>query len=100
MNKQVVNFEFESGSLDSLLRFTKANDGMTIIPYLASQDLPKEEKAFLSEFKQPTPVRSIGLVTHKNFVKKRLSEELQHVIQEAVKDILPGIKRKEVMKPV
>ena len=37
--KNNVNFEFESGSMGSLLNFTKASKGLTIIPYLASLDL-------------------------------------------------------------
>ncbi|UTW61741.1 LysR family transcriptional regulator [bacterium SCSIO 12741] len=78
------NFEFESGSMDSLLRFTKANEGMTIVPFLASLDLPAKDKKCLVDFKLPTPVRSIGLITHKHFVKKRLLQELQKAIQQAV----------------
>lgn len=64
------NFEFESGSMDSLLRFTKANRGLTIIPYLASLDILVEENENIIPFNSPTPVRSVGLLTHKFFVKK------------------------------
>lgn len=94
------NFEFESGSMDSLIRFTKVNNGMTIIPYLASIDFPVEEKGNLIEFEQPTPVRSIGLVTHKHFVKTMLLDELQKVILESVAGLLPRTIRSEIIKPV
>ena len=45
--KSNVNFEFESGSMGSLLQFTKASKGITIIPYLASLDFSIEDKGNL-----------------------------------------------------
>jgi len=79
------NIEFESSSMDSLLRFTKVSKGMTILPYLASSELALEERTNLLSFKQPTPVRSVGLVTYKFFLKKRLLKALQDIIQDSVK---------------
>jgi LysR family hydrogen peroxide-inducible transcriptional activator len=98
--KSNINFEFESGSMGSLLRFTKSSKGITIIPYLASIDLPIEEKNNLVEFKEPIPVRSVGLLTHKFFVKKRLANELKKIIQDSVLELLPKIKETEIIKPV
>ncbi len=98
--KSDVNFEFESGSMDSLLRFTKANKGITIIPYLASLDFPIEDKGNIVEFNTPTPVRSVGLLTHKFFVKKRLAKELQKIIQKSVIELMPKVEKTEVIKPV
>lgn len=95
-----INFEFESGSMDSLLRFTKANRGLTIVPYLASLDFSVEEKKNLVEFKNPMPVRSVGLLTHKFFVKKRLANELQKIIQDSVSKLLPEIEKSEVIRPI
>lgn len=95
-----TNFEFESGSMDSLLRFTKANKGLTIVPYLASLDFSAEEKKNLVEFKNPKLVRSVGLLTHKFFVKKRLANELQKIIEESVSKLLPEIGKSEVINPI
>jgi len=97
--KNNINFEFESGSMGSLLRFTKASKGITIIPYLASLDLPAEERHNLVEFKAPTPVRSVGLLTHKFFVKKQLLHALQKTIQESVTDLIPAGKNHKIVKP-
>lgn len=99
-SKNNVNFEFESGSMDSLLRFTKANKGITIVPYLASFDFPKETKRNLVSFKEPVPVRSIGLLTHKFFVKKKLLKELKEIIQQSVSALIPVSKKQKVMRPV
>ncbi|MFT4757390.1 MAG: LysR family hydrogen peroxide-inducible transcriptional activator [Vicingaceae bacterium] len=95
-----LNFDFESGSMDSLLRFTKSNKGMTIIPFLASLDFPIEDKRNIFEFKTPIPSRSVGMLTHKFFVKKRLANELNKIIQDAVLELLPKIKEAEIIKPV
>ena len=92
LNDSDVNFEFESGSMDSLIRVTRTRKGITILPYLASIDLPEEDADKLMEFKQPAPGRKVGLVTNKFFVKKRLLKELQSVIQKAVADLIPDSK--------
>jgi len=99
-SKSNLNFEFESGSMDSLLRFTKANQGLTIIPYLASLDIADKDKVKLVEFKKPTPVRSIGLLTHKYFVKKSLLKELKTSIRESVEKFLPKIDKANIIKPL
>ena len=99
-SKCELNFEFESGSMDSLLRFTKANKGMTIIPFLASIEFPGKDKENILEFKTPIPSRSVGIITHKFFVKKRLANELKKIIQNAVLELLPKMKEIEIIKPV
>lgn len=94
------NFEFESGSMDSLLRFTKANKGMTIIPYLASLDFYTSDKQRLIEFGKPIPSRSVGVLTHKYFVRTRLTIELINTIKECTKELLPNKKSTEIIKPL
>ncbi len=99
-SKRELNFEFESGSMDSLLRFTKSNKGMTIIPYLASLEFSEEDKLNIVEFETPVPSRSIGILTHKFFVKKKLAKELQKIIQQSVLALMPIVKKTEIIKPV
>ena len=84
-----INIEFKAGSLDSLLRFTKASEGVTILPYLASLALSKSDQKKLTPFKFPTPVRSIGLVTHKHFAKKQLLNQLQVIIKQVILPLIP-----------
>ncbi|OUU00053.1 MAG: hypothetical protein CBB92_04670 [Flammeovirgaceae bacterium TMED32] len=84
-----INIEFKAGSLDSLLRFTKASEGVTILPYLASLALSKSDQKKLTPFKFPTPVRSIGLVTHKHFAKKQLLNQLQAIIKQVILPLIP-----------
>ena len=98
--KKDVNIEFKAGSLDSLLRFTKASKGVTILPYLASLALSKSEQKKLIPFKFPTPVRSIGLVTHKHFVKKQLLNQLQVTIQKVISSLISPSPCNKHFKPL
>lgn len=95
-----ANIEFKAGSLDSLQRFTKANKGITILPYLTTLELTEEEQQKLVPFIYPTPVRSVGLITHKHFVKKKLLNQLHKVIQEIVTPLIPEIPEMKILKPI
>ena len=97
--KPKINFEFESGSIDSLLRFTRLNRGMTIIPYLASLEFSEKEKEKIKLFDAPTPSRSIGILTHKFFAKKRLVNQLQKIIRASALELIPNKEKTEIMKP-
>ncbi len=94
-----VNIEFNSGSMDSLLRVTKTRKGITVIPYLAAIDLPKTEKQHLVSFEDPIPVRQVGLLTNSFFVKKQMLVALQEIITTAVSSIIPETIASTVMEP-
>ncbi|KAB2914349.1 MAG: LysR family transcriptional regulator [Bacteroidetes bacterium] len=85
-----LNFEYKAGSIDSLLRFVKANSATTLLPYLSVVDLSNEEKALISNFIDPAPYRSIGLVTHRHFVKKKILDMLQKEILAKTEPLLPN----------
>ncbi len=84
-----LNFEYKAGSIDSLLRFVKANKATTLLPYLSVVDLSDEEKSLISNFVAPIPYRTIGLVTHRHFVKKKILEMLQKEIISKTQTKLP-----------
>lgn len=94
------NLIFESGSMESLLRFTESSKGLTIIPYLASLHLNSEKKERLLQFKHPVPVREVGLITHHFFVKKQLLFALETFIKKATKDLLPPLEKELVISPI
>ena len=95
-----INFEFESGSMESLVRITQKSKGITILPYLASLDLDEKESDKLLWFTEPVPVRDIGIVTHDFFVKKVLLDKLQNIIQTTVKKLLPEIVTQKIVNPL
>lgn len=79
-----INFEFRAGSIDSLIRFTKSTKGITLLPFLATVEMNAIDKAHLQPFTSNVPMRSIGLLTHKHFVKKQLLDKLKTIIQQNV----------------
>ena len=84
-----INFEFRAGSIDSLIRIVKANNSSTLLPYLTTLDFNETEKECIKEITEPTPFRSIGIVTHKYFVKKKVIELMVDVIKTKVNPQLP-----------
>ena len=84
-----LNFEYKAGSIDSLLRFVKANKASTLLPYLAQIDFTKKEKNHITEFSLPIPYRTVGLITHRHFVKKKILNILKLAIQAKVNVLLP-----------
>lgn len=95
-----ANFKFESGSMASLVRITESREGITILPYLASKLLAETMKGNLGSFKDPVPVRSIGLVTHRFFVKEALKNALVELIQNSVQQLMPTMSASRVINPV
>lgn len=78
--KAVHQFDFETGSIETLKKFVDTYQGVTILPELALKDLTPEQHHNIRFFKSPAPVREISLVTYRHFVKKRLVEVLKEAI--------------------
>jgi LysR family hydrogen peroxide-inducible transcriptional activator len=96
-----LNFEYEAGSIDSLLRFVKANQASTLLPYLSYVDMSEEEKKQVAQFAAPVPHRAVGLVVHRHFVKKKIMNILQEEIVSKVKKLLPKVQTKgEILNPL
>jgi LysR family hydrogen peroxide-inducible transcriptional activator len=83
------NFKYNAGSIDSLLRFVKHNDAATLLPYLAAQNTSHDEESKIRFFKEPVPYRSVGLLTHKHFVKKGILDKLKSEIMDAISTEIP-----------
>lgn len=84
-----LNFDYKAGSIDSLLRFVKANKASTLLPYLAAKELSENEGHALSYFSDPVPFRTVGLVVHRHFVKNKVLEMLKNEILEKLSPVLP-----------
>ncbi len=86
-----LNFRYKAGSIDSLLRFVRANDAATLLPYLSAIELSEEESWKISSFAPPVPYRTVGLVVHRHFVKKKLLEKMESEIQDRISKLLPEL---------
>lgn len=78
------NIHFKVGSIDSLVRFTKLNKGITFLPYMAIEDLKVQERLHITYFSKNSPLRSIGLIVYKDFVKVKLLNSLNKLIKDSV----------------
>jgi LysR family hydrogen peroxide-inducible transcriptional activator len=84
ISKQGTHFDYEAGSIETLRRMVELNDGITIIPELATLDMPAKQTQLIRHFKKPAPMREVSLVVHRNFVKKRLIDVLKQEILDTV----------------
>jgi LysR family hydrogen peroxide-inducible transcriptional activator len=97
--KTTMNVEFKAGSIDSLIRFVKQSKGTTILPHLATLDFTVEDMQRVHPFDDVVPVRSIGLLTHQHFVKKKMLRLMQEEIIERMTPLLKPIATNQVMSP-
>ncbi len=93
------NLSYNSGSLLSLLELVNINKGLTLLPKLAIRNEKLVNKKMVYSFKSPSPAREIGLVTHPDFVKKRILNVLESEIKKSVKPILNKNKKVFIVKP-
>ena len=84
MSKEGSHFDYEAGSIETLRRMVEMNDGITIIPELATLDMPAKQTQLIRRFRKPSPMREVSLVVHRNFVKKRLVDVLKAQIMETI----------------
>jgi LysR family hydrogen peroxide-inducible transcriptional activator len=86
MSRETSHFEYEAGSIETLRRMVELNDGITIIPELATLDMPIRQTQLIRHFRKPVPMREVSLVVHRNFVKEKLIEVLKEEILQKVPD--------------
>ncbi|MFY8191179.1 MAG: LysR substrate-binding domain-containing protein [Bacteroidia bacterium] len=94
-NSKTENFKYSAGSIDSLMKFVLANKMDTLLPYLAAVELPSKEQKKIVEFAEPIPYRSVGIVVHKHFVRKKILQALKHEIIDKICPNLPKISKED-----
>lgn len=77
-------FYYEAGSIEGLKKMVDRYGGLTILPELATLDIPDAQVDQLRRFARPVPVREVSLLTHRNFVKRPLIDALKAEILQAV----------------
>ncbi|HEX2533182.1 MAG TPA: LysR substrate-binding domain-containing protein [Chitinophagaceae bacterium] len=83
-SREGSHFEYAAGSIETLRRLVDTNDGITIIPELATLDMTGRQQKHLRYFRSPAPVREVSLVTHRNYLKHRLTGVLKEEVLAAV----------------
>jgi len=91
------HFEYEAGSFETLRRLVDVNDGITILPEMATLDFNAAQQQRIRHFKHPAPVREVSIVLHRNLVKKRLIEALKAEIVKALPEKIKKNKKSFVL---
>ena len=74
------NLTFDANSFETLLGMVDEFGGLTLIPELYYQSLPKEKQDKVSFFHAPIPVREVSLVYYRPFAKERIIAALADFI--------------------
>lgn len=93
-------FSYEAGSIDTLINIVDTNDGLTVIPEMAIENLSEKQKKNVRPFKNSTPVREISLITHKEYPRKRMLTIIENEIKEAVPPSLLDVSLKKFVVPL
>ncbi len=83
---QKLPFEFESNSLETLMKIVDREGGFTLIPELATQYLPSEKQKQVKRFTNIHPLREVSLVYSRHYSKKKLLV----LLASQIKSIIPG----------
>jgi len=88
LQHQELPFEFESNSLETLMKIVDREGGFTLIPELATQYLPEEKLKQVKKFSNLHPLREVSLVYSRHYSKNKLLELLGEHIQKTIPNSL------------
>jgi LysR family hydrogen peroxide-inducible transcriptional activator len=83
------SIKYESGSFETLRRMVETNDGVTILPELATIDMTRDQLTQVRHFKEPVPMREVSIVVHRDYIKKKL---IDLILKEIILSIPENIK--------
>lgn len=79
------NLDYKSGTVDTLIKLVDNNNGVSFLPTLATLGLSDTQRKHLWQIAAPVPIRSVGLLVHRHFVKKKILALLQEAIKNHIK---------------
>src|SRR5690606_29803246 len=93
----LANFEYNTGSIETLKRMVDLNAGVTILPEVSVASCGVAQREHIRYFKAREPVRESSWVTKHNYVKKQAVASLKEVILRVVPDKFEAVKKKDVI---
>ena len=92
------SFEYESGSLQTLINMVDREGGVTLIPEIASLDLRKKQQNQIKSLKgKDTSVREVSLVYARNYAKRKVIDLLYKMIKKSIPEQLLDKKQFKVV---
>lgn len=95
--QQFRQLDFETGSIETLKRIVEVNQGITILPLLALKAMTAKQKQNVRYFKAPAPVREIGLVTYRYFLKEKLIQSFREEIINHIPEEMRSVSKKQII---
>lgn len=81
--------EFESGNLETLKQLVEQDFGMTLLPYLAKNQIDEQcAKAHLRQFDDPVPRRKVRIVYGREYLKKNIIDAFKQEIMLSIPEEL------------
>jgi LysR family hydrogen peroxide-inducible transcriptional activator len=90
-------FEYNTDSVETLKRMVEMNNGITLLPELSISDFSVKQLDRVRYFKSPEPTREISIVTHRNYLKRKLIMALEKEILDAIPKRMRNKKKKEIL---
>ncbi|MGL5682997.1 MAG: LysR substrate-binding domain-containing protein [Marinifilaceae bacterium] len=91
-------FEFESNSLETLMKIVDREGGFTLIPELVLQYLPEEKRKQVRHFTSYEPLREVSLIYSRHYTKQRLIDILANEIMSVVPQEMLNASRGRVVE--
>lgn len=91
-------FEFESNSLETLMKIVDQEGGFTLIPELAIRDMSEKKKRQVRSFSSHLPLREVSVIYSRHYAKQKLIDLLCENIKEVVPSIMLKKDRGEVVE--
>lgn len=90
--KNPINFE--SGSFETLKNMVLKYGGHTLLPYMATINLPSSHKKLVRPFVRPIPTREVSLIHTKSSLKTKIIDALEKIILDSTQKDLRKVKGK------
>ncbi|TNE97882.1 MAG: hydrogen peroxide-inducible genes activator [Deltaproteobacteria bacterium] len=91
------NINFESGNLETLINLIRRGKGYTLLPELATMNLPEHElQNNVKKFHKPVPTREVSLVHSRSFLKQDILDALEQEIIANLPKNIKSLKRDSI----
>ncbi len=91
-------FQFEAGSLETLMNIVDNEGGITLIPELATFTMSEKRKRNVLSFTNIKPLREVSLVYSRHFAKHKLINLLWKEVKASIPEALMNAERGKVVE--
>jgi LysR family transcriptional regulator, hydrogen peroxide-inducible genes activator len=98
-NRDKVQLQYQTGTINSLVKMVENNGGCTILPELCIEDFYEHQLENIRYFVSPEPVREVSLVHSRYFVKNKIANAfMQIMIKHIPENMQAKSKNKKIME--